>query len=92
MKKFEVGRIYWCRSVCDYQSIWNYEVVRRTEKSVWIKRVGQKNEHAKPCAKRKTVKDWDGKEYINPEGRYSMAPMLTAEKVEPATEKQGELI
>lgn len=73
MKAFESGKSYFCRSACDHNCIWTYTVVRRTEKSIWI----NDGEKVKRCA----VKQHDDSEYVFPLGRYSMAPVLTAEKV-----------
>jgi hypothetical protein len=38
MQRFEVGKTYSCRSACDYECVWNYEVVKRTDKSITIKK------------------------------------------------------
>lgn len=34
MKKFEVGKTYYSRSICDNECIFTIKVVKRTEKSV----------------------------------------------------------
>jgi hypothetical protein len=36
MTKFEVGRTYSTRSVCDHNCIFSYTVTRRTDKTVWL--------------------------------------------------------
>ena len=40
-KRFVPGTLYYSRSVGDYDCIHLVEVVRRTEKSVWIRAVGR---------------------------------------------------
>ena len=77
MIKFITGKIYFCRSTCDHEAIFKYKIERRSEKSVWIE------DMQTGLVQRKTVKIWydDTKEAVWPEGRYSMAPILTAEKI-----------
>jgi hypothetical protein len=71
--KFEVGNTYTVRSICDYDCVFKFEVVKRTEKTVWL------SAHGKIRARR--VRIWDGVEACDPHGRYSMSPVLTADKV-----------
>jgi len=40
--QFEVGKTYSCRSICDYDFIFSFEVVKRTEKFVSLKDSGGK--------------------------------------------------
>lgn len=75
MLKFETGKEYICRSVCDYDCTWTFKVLKRTAKSIWIK-----DSHTGEEV-RKAVKVYDDCEQINPLGSYSMAPILTAEKI-----------
>ena len=72
--KFEVGSKYYCRSVGDADCRWEYTVVKRTEKTVTI----DHPTFEKP--KRKKIDVWQGCETIRPEGNYSMAPILGADK------------
>ena len=37
MKTFEVGKTYTCRSICDYECIYSFEILKRTDRSVWIR-------------------------------------------------------
>ena len=74
-KQFEVGRTYWVRSICDYDTIFSFEIVKRTEKTVTIK------SRTWGCDVKK-IKVRDGVETIMPLGTYSMAPMLTADRVQ----------
>jgi len=76
MIKFEAGTTYKCRSVCDHNCIWTYQVNRRTAKSVWLKELINANQHIE--SKRFLIKEYDGAEYVKPLGSYSMAPILRA--------------
>ena len=70
-KKFVAGRTYSTRSACDHDCIFSFELVSRTEKTVTIR---YQNKEV-----RRTVSDADGAEMIFPMGRFSMAPVLTAD-------------
>jgi hypothetical protein len=72
MQRFEVGKTYSCRSACDYECVWNYEVVKRTDKSIMIKRLGQS------VTSSRRITNWDNKECIWPMGKGSMQPILRA--------------
>lgn len=72
IRAFEPGLTYWTRSLCDYDCIFTATIVRRTEKSVWIK--------AGPGLQRKSIYICDGVEHIYPLGRYSMAPTIGADR------------
>lgn len=74
MKRFIIKRTYFMRSVCDYNCIWNCKVINRTAKFVKLKVDGEKE------IVRCKVFEYEGVEYCYPLGKYSMAPMLTAEK------------
>jgi len=69
MKKFEAGKTYYCRSICDSECKWEYTIERRTAKSVWISgnRFG-------------IGTGINGEEIVYPQGKYSMAPILKPEK------------
>jgi hypothetical protein len=68
--KFETGKTYSTRSICDSECIFSYEIIRRTAKSVWIKTM--------TGIERKKIDVYDNSEMIFPEGKYSMAPILRA--------------
>lgn len=70
MNKFEVGQTYATRSICDYDCVYRFKIVKRTAQTVWI------DCHGKVTARR--IREWDGSETIDPLGRYSMSPVLTA--------------
>ncbi len=71
IKAFEVGRTYGTRSICDYDCIFSFTVERRTAQTVWIADSSGK-------VKARRVRVVDGCEAIDPHGRYSMSPVLTA--------------
>jgi hypothetical protein len=72
-RKFQIGRTYSARSICDYDCIFSFEILRRTEKFVTIK-------YHDRVVNRK-VRVVDGVEHIDPHGRYSMSPVLSADKL-----------
>ena len=74
MKRFEIGKRYSVRSICDHDCVWSYEVVARTEATVTIKDVDDNS--VKRC--RVIVSKLDGNEFIRPLGKYSMCPVLRA--------------
>lgn len=67
--KFEVGKTYYCRSLCDYDCIYRITVVSRTEKTLITSE-----------GKRLRIKILDGVESVAPHGRYSMSPTIYATK------------
>jgi hypothetical protein len=75
MTKFELDKTYFMRSVCDYNCIWNATVLKRTAKFVTLKVDGEKD----PV--RCKVSEYDNSEMCYPLGKYSMAPILRAEKI-----------
>jgi hypothetical protein len=72
--KFQIGKTYNCRSICDHDCIWSFSVTARSEKTVVIHCQGK-------IDTRRKVRVRDGIEEIDPVGRYSMAPVLRADKV-----------
>lgn len=73
MTKFQVGRTYACRSIGDHDCVWSFKIVSRTALSVVI------DPHRGTTARRK-IRVRDGIEQIDPLGRYSMAPVLSADR------------
>lgn len=69
--KFEVGKTYTCRSICDHDCVFSFVVVKRTEATVTIAPRYGATVHRK-------VRICDGVEAIDPMGRYSMSPVLRA--------------
>lgn len=74
IKQFEIGKTYFCRSLCDYDCVWTFEIVSRTEKTI-ITACG------KTLRINPKMTEYNKAETVYPLGRYSMAPTLTAEKV-----------
>ena len=75
MTRFEVGRSYECRSICDHNCVWKYEVVGRTESTITLKDQDGK------VAKRKVIKglsEINKTESLYALGKYSMCPVLHA--------------
>lgn len=71
--KFLVGRTYGVRSICDYDTVFKFTVVRRTDKTVYF------DYHGKVTGRRIRYTDCVV-ETVDPMGRYSMSPVLTADK------------
>lgn len=68
--QFQVGRTYQVRSICDYECIFSFVILSRTEKTVSIR--------AHNNVRRRKIRLVDGVECIDPFGRYSMSPVLRA--------------
>lgn len=68
---FEVGALYSCRSACDYDCVFTYEVVKRT-----AQRVTLRDSHGR--VKTRKVHEYEGEETCYPEGTYSMCPVIRA--------------
>lgn len=75
MKKFEVGKTYSMRSICDYDCVWTYTVIARTAKTVTLT---DGRETIKRRISESTSK-FTGSESVYPLGTYSMCPVLHAE-------------
>jgi hypothetical protein len=72
MKTFQPGQTYTTRSICDHDCIVRVSVARRTAKTI-------------VTTEGKTLRvalDYNGNESVQPWGRYSMAPMVSADKVQ----------
>lgn len=70
--RFEAGVSYFCRSACDHECVWHFRIIRRTVSSVWVEVNGEE------C--RRGVRVWDGVEKFEPFGRYSMSPVVSADR------------
>lgn len=73
MIEFEAGRTYFTRSAADASQVVRITVASRTAKML-------RTTKGKPLR----ITERDGVEYVKPWGCYSMAPMIGADKVEPA--------
>lgn len=69
MIKFEVGKTYATRSICDHDCIYTIEVIKRTDKTITYKE--------DDTIRRAKIRFSDDYEYIRV-GNYSMAPNFTA--------------
>ena len=71
MLKFETGKTYSTRSLCDHEMIITATIVKRTAKTVVadVKHHGQK---------RFRLSEFDGREQFRPWGNFSMAPIIDA--------------
>ncbi|WP_254048557.1 hypothetical protein [Clostridioides difficile] len=69
MIKFEVGKTYATRSVCDHDCVFTLEVIKRTDKTITYKE--------DDTVRRAKIRFNDDYEYIKV-GNYSMAPNFSA--------------
>ena len=76
MKKFEIGKTYSMNSACMHDCVWTYTVTARTAQTVTLT---DGNETIR-CRINKEITEYRGAESIFPLGRYSMAPILSADK------------
>lgn len=75
--KFEIGKTYVTRSAVDADHVHAYEITRRTAKSIWTNVRGE-------IVRRGVRVGEDGIERFDPLGRYSMSPVISADRVEQA--------
>lgn len=75
MKKFEVGKKYTTRSVCDYDCIFEYTITARTNSTVTA--VDKFGKVAKYRISKKYSEFRDAETFL-PMGNYSMCPMISA--------------
>lgn len=68
MTKFESGKTYTARSVCDHDCIIRVTVAKRTAKTITT-----------DAGKVLRVAGYDGAEFVRPWGTYSMAPIVRAQ-------------
>ena len=74
MTRFEIGKEYSCRSICDHECVWTYKVIDRTEKTITI----TDGKEIKNLRIIKALSEMDGRECVFPLGKYSMCPTLRA--------------
>ncbi len=67
--KFEIGKTYFTRSICDHDMIISITVASRTAKRI-------KTTEGKTLG----VSEYEGIEQVRPWGRYSMCPTIGADK------------
>ena len=74
--RFEVGKQYYCRSICNHDCVWTFTIVARTEKTVVLQdRNGA--QHTRRINQKRAERF--GYESVFPMGYYSMCPVLSAE-------------
>lgn len=71
MQKFEVGESYSCRSPGDFNCVWTFKVISRTEKMVQLQDTAGK-------VRTRRISIYDNIESCSPLGVYSLSPILTA--------------
>lgn len=69
MTTFKPGKTYFTRSICDHNCIFEITVAARTAKQLTTS-----------DGKRLGVRVWNDIEQVMPMGRYSMAPVISADK------------
>lgn len=76
--KFEVGKTYYTRSICDNDCVITGKVIRRTAATVTMDVRGY---GVKTLRISKGLSAAWGSEAVKPWGAYSMAPTLSADRV-----------
>ena len=74
MRKFEIGKQYSMRSICDHECVWTYTVTARTESTITI----TDGKQTKTCRIVKDLSQYRNAETVRPLGKYSMCPLLSA--------------
>jgi|SRR5215831_4126776 len=82
MIKFEVGKTYATRSICDYDCIFSFTILARTAKTVTVEVHGKRVKRG--------LSAWGNAERFKPFGSYSMAPTIAADRPATATAKPQE--
>lgn len=77
MRKFEVGKTYSMRSACDHNCVWTYTVTARTAQTITL----TYGKESIRCRINKKISEYRGAESVFPIGKYSMAPILSADKI-----------
>lgn len=75
MKKFEVGKTYSMRSVCNHDCVWSYTVIARTACTITVQNDSGEKEKFRISKK---TSEYLKAESVYPLGNYSMCPILTA--------------
>lgn len=83
MIAFEVGKTYYLRSICDYNCVCRYKVIKRTAQTITVQEVDCDNHPYDdgPRVIRLCKGYYNDREVARPWGNYSMAPLLTADKI-----------
>jgi len=78
MKQFEIGKTYILMSLCNREVTWTYKVIGRTAKTIKFE---DDRGNVKTCRIVAQISEWRGAESVMPLGTYSMAPVLSADKI-----------
>jgi hypothetical protein len=70
--KFEVGKTYATRSICDHDCIFSFVIRARTAKTVTV------DVHGKTV--KRGIQVYEGVEQFKPFGTYSMCAVISADK------------
>jgi hypothetical protein len=73
---FTPGQIVTCRSACDHNTIWTFEIIGRSAKFITIQDVSNADRPETPV--RVGVKTGNDGEWAMPMGTFSMAPVIRA--------------
>jgi hypothetical protein len=76
--KFEVGRTYSTRSICDHNCIFSFKILSRTAKTVTAVQPRSGTVVEKPIKRGLSVSSWNDAEQFKPFGAYSMAAVIHA--------------
>jgi hypothetical protein len=71
-KQFEVGKTYYTRSIADYDTIFSFEILGRTAKTVTTTVYGK--------IVNRGIRVYDGREQFKPFGTYSMCAVISADR------------
>lgn len=82
--KFIAGKTYTTRSICDSDTIFSYEIVSRTNKTMMIKHSGK--------TFKRGIYIMDGEEYCRPDGTFSMCPVIRASSLTTDAEPDSNVI
>ena len=75
MKKFEIGKTYTCSSILNHDCTWSFTVIDRTPKTITV--LGRDGIQRLKISKK--ISEYRNSESVYPIGRYSMAPIMSAE-------------
>ncbi len=75
MTQFQIGTTYKMTSACDHECTWQYTVTARTAQTVTL----TDGRETIKCRIDKGLSSYRGAEAVRPFGRYSMAPILSAD-------------
>lgn len=78
MLRFETGRRYEMRSICNQECKWVFTIIARTDKTITIEGEDGKT---KKCRINQQMSEWRRAETIAPLGMYSMCPLLSADRI-----------